>query len=67
MVTGQQYSMTAKAYFEHPPLFIEFALVPELEAYHKSETKIEVATKTAGEDKKQEFINVAGSLEFGDD
>ena len=42
VTTGTYHMMTIKAYFEHPPLFIEFALVPELEAYHQSETKIEV-------------------------
>jgi len=34
--------MTMRAHFEYPPLFMEFGLVPELEAYHKAETKIEI-------------------------
>ncbi len=39
---GTQYNMTAKAYFQTSPLFMEFALVSEVGKFSKSETKIEV-------------------------
>lgn len=39
---GVPYNMTAKAYFQTSPLFMEFALVPEVGEFYKSETKIEV-------------------------